>query len=410
MRKPVIMLLAAALGGPAIAQLLPQVGQTVGNVAGQVTGAVNNTLDRTGIDLNAARRTVRDLARERIERLNQFMRTNRQAIEPDEQGQPARRGIILLVDPDAASLAEAGRLGYRAAETQALDSLGISAVVLQVPDGRSLRGALNELRKALPGKTLTADPIHFPSADGGAGSTSQSRAPMPAIATPVGLIDGGVGSSMPVRAQQSFATGGPVPSDHGTAIASLLRDAGVRQILAADVYGRDPAGGSAFAIARALDWMVGQRVQVVTISLVGPRNLLLERAIAAATMRGTVIVAAVGNDGPASPPAFPASYPAVLAVTGVDAKDRAMIEAGNSLHLDYAAPGAGVFALNARGEDRRVRGTSFAAPLVAARAAAALADGANVRSTLDREARDLGKKGPDSIFGRGLLCGACARR
>ncbi len=102
----------------------------------------------------------------------------------------------------------------------------------------------------------------------------------------------------------------------------------------------------------------------------------------------------MGNDGPAAPPAFPASYPAVLAVTGVDVKDRAMIEAGRGLHLDYAAPGAGIFALNARGEDKRVRGTSFAAPLVAARAAAALGSGANVRTALDREARDLGKKGP----------------
>jgi subtilisin family serine protease len=233
---------------------------------------------------------------------------------------------------------------------------------------------------------------------------------MPAIATPVGLIDGGVGPSVSVRAQQSFASSGPAPSDHGTAIASLLRDAGVRSIVSADVYGRDPAGGSALAIARALDWMVGQKVSVVSISLVGPRNPLLERAIAAASTRGTILVAAVGNDGPAAPPAYPASYPAVLAVTGVDIKDRPMIEAGRSLHLDYAAPGAGILALDASGGDRRVRGTSFAAPLVAARAAAAIGNGGNVRAALDKEARDLGKKGADPLFGRGLLCGTCARR
>jgi hypothetical protein len=100
----------------------------------------------------------------------------------------------------------------------------------------------------------------------------------------------------------------------------------------------------------------------------------------------------------------------VLAVTGVDIKDRPMIEAGRSLHLDYAAPGAGILALDANGGDKRVRGTSFAAPLVAARAAAAIGDGGNVRAALDKEARDLGKKGADPVFGRGLLCGACARR
>lgn len=410
MRKSVIMLLLAVLASPALAQLLPQVGQTVGNVAGTLSNTVNGVTDRAALDLDKATRPVRELARDRIERLSRFTRTNRSVVEPDEEGQPARRGIILLVDPDEASLAAAKRLGYRTGAAQTLGSLGLSTVELGVPDGTSLSSALKTLRKALPGKTLTADPIHFQSGETAIGATSPARAPMPAIATPVGLIDGGVGASVGVRAQQGFASGGPAPSDHGTAVASLLRDAGVRNILAADVYGRDPAGGSALAIARALDWMVGQKVPVISISLVGPRNALLERAIAAASSRGTILVAAVGNDGPAAPPSYPASYPAVLAVTGVDTRDRAMIEAGRSLHLDYAAPGAGIFALSAGGEDKRVRGTSFAAPLVAARAAAAIGDGANVRSALDKEARDLGKKGPDAVFGRGLLCGTCARR
>jgi subtilisin family serine protease len=410
MRKSVIMLLMVALASPALAQLLPQVGQAVGNVTGTLGNTVNGVTDRAGLDLDEATRPVRELARDRIERLSQFIRANRAVIEPDEQGQPARRGIILLVDPDEASLTAAQRLGYRAGAAQTLGSLGLSTIELDVPDKTSLSSALKALRKALPGKTLTADPIHFQSAETAIGAAGPIRAPMPAIATPVGLIDGGVIPSMAMRAQQGFASGAPAPSDHGTAIASLLRDAGVRNIVAADVYGRDPAGGGALAIARALDWMVGQKVLVVSISLVGPRNPLLERAIAAASARGTILVAAVGNDGPAAPPAYPASYPAVLAVTGVDARDRAMIEAGRSLHLDYAAPGAGIFALNARGEDKRVRGTSFAAPLVAARAAAAIGGGANVRAALDKEARDLGKKGADSVFGRGLLCGACARR
>jgi len=410
MRKSVIMLLIVALASPAMTQLLPRVGQTVGDVTGQVGGTVNGVLDRAETGLDDATRPVRALARERIERLSQFIRANRTVIAADEEGQPARRGIILLLDPDEPSLATAQRLGYRAGASQTLGALGLSTVELDVPGQTSLAGALKVLRKALPGKTLTADPIHFPSGETGAGATTQARAPMPAIATPVGLIDGGVAPAVAVRAQQGFASGGPAPGDHGTAIASLLRDAGVRNIVAADVYGRDPAGGSALAIARALDWMVGQKVSVVSISLVGPRNPLLERAVAAASARGTILVAAVGNDGPAAPPAYPASYPAVLAVTGVDAKDRAMIEAGRSLHLDYAAPGADIFALNARGEDKRVRGTSFAVPLVAARAAAAIGVGANVRATLDKEARDLGKKGPDAVFGRGLLCAACARR
>jgi hypothetical protein len=419
MRKPVIILVAAALAGPALAQILPQVGQNLGNVVGQTTGqvtsavgsTVNGALDRAGdLDLERATQTVLELAQDRVARLSQFIRSNRAVIEPDEQGQPARRGVVLLLDPDASAIAAAQRLGYRAGETQTLGELGLRAVELEIPQGTSLKDALKALRRALPGKELTADPIHFPSGDAAGGMANANPTPIPAIMTPVGLIDGGVGPAVTVRAQQGFATGSPTSSDHGTAIASLLRDAGVRNIIAADVYGRDPAGGGALAIARALDWMVGQHVPVVSISLVGPRNPLLERAIAAAGARGTTLVAAVGNDGPAAPPAYPASYAAVLAVTAVDGKDRALIEAGRSLHLDYAAPGAGILALDANGQDRRVRGTSFAVPLVAARAAAAVGNGADIRTALDREARDLGKKGPDAAFGRGLLCGSCARR
>ena len=117
----------------------------------------------------------------------------------------------------------------------------------------------------------------------------------------------------------------------------------------------------------------------------------------------------MGNDGPAAPPAYPASYAGVVAVTGVDGRNRVLIEAGRALHLDYAAPGANILARNKSGKWSEVRGTSYAVPLVAARAAAALDEGGNWRARLDREAEDLGPRGPDERFGRGLLCRDCVR-
>ena len=168
--------------------------------------------------------------------------------------------------------------------------------------------------------------------------------------------------------------------------------------MVADVYGRDPAGGNAIAIARALGWLAAHQVRIVTISLVGPDNPLLSGAIAAARRKGLIVVAAVGNDGPAAPPAFPASYDGVVAVTGVDGRDRALIEAGRALHLDYAAPGADMVAANINGKAARVRGTSFAAPFVAGRLHQHLQQG-NLPAALQAlsgEARDLGRKGPDN--------------
>ena len=94
-----------------------------------------------------------------------------------------------------------------------------------------------------------------------------------------------------------------------------------------------------------------------------------------------------------------------MAVTGVDGRNRALIEAGRALHLDYAAPGADIVGVDARGRAKKLRGTSFAAPLVAARIAAA--GGTSWRAKVDGEARDLGKKGHDDTYGRGLVCEKC---
>lgn len=417
MRRYVIPFLLLGLAVPAIGQIgLPSLGQDVGTAVGSTLDRIGGTVDSlTGLDVRQPVRSATRLAGDRLARLTAFVRANRAHVELDEDGQPARRGVVLLLDADAASLETARQLGFGVRALHELDNLGLATGELTVPPGMALAEALRRLRGALPGKTLSADQLHFRGT-----SSRKPRATSPAgpagsaaITTPVGLIDGGVSSVIPTVKARAFASGGPSPSDHGTALASLLRHAGVSRIYAADVYGRDPAGGDALAIARALDWLAAERVPVISISLVGPRNPLLEHAVGALSRKGVTVVAAVGNDGPAAPPAFPASYPVVLAVTAVDARNRALIEAGRALHLDYAAPGADIRALDARGKAKAVRGTSFATPLVAARAAAAIdrdRGGDALKPALDAEARDLGKKGPDPVFGRGLLCGDCRPR
>jgi hypothetical protein len=412
MRRYLAPLLIICLGTSAPAQIgLPQAGPMVGGVVDTVGGTVERTLDRTrDLDLTAPVRSVAQFARDRVQRIRRLVRANPERIELDDRGEPARRGIVLLLDADAAALDAARKLGFTARTVDGLDELGLGAAELTAPAGMPLARALARLRSALPGKTLSADVLHFEGASAARASAGGAQVTGRPILAAVGVIDGGVGPTVVVAEQAGFATGAPAASDHGTAVAGLPRDAGVRAIYAADVYGRDPAGGGALAIARALNWLADKKVRVVSMSLVGPRNPLLERALATLSARGTIILAAVGNDGPSAPPAYPASYPSVLAITGVDGRNRALIEAGRALHLDYAAPGADIRALNAKGVARSVRGTSFAVPLAAARAAAAIDAGRAVRPTLDAEARDLGRKGPDNQFGRGLLCGGCGRR
>ena len=387
---------AAQLGLPGVA--LPRVG-------GVVDG-LGDTIRDTAAPVVA---TARDLARTRLDRIDALVRANRDLIELDLGGAPARRGELLLVDPTPQQLASAQDAGFRLIDRSPIEGLDFAVATLAAPSGISLAGAEKRLERILPGAAIGADLLHFQAGAGGALPVVGAAAASSSIATPVGVIDGAPGASLAPRAVRGFAKGAPLASNHGSAIVSLLAHAGVERVLVADVYGADPAGGNALAIARGLGWLVGQGAKVVTVSLVGPPSPVLAKAVAAAQAKGTLIVAAVGNDGPAAPPAYPASYPGVLAVTGVDGRNRALIEAGRALHLDYAAPGADMLAADARGRWVRVRGTSYAAPLVAARAAAGFRGRSAALAALDREARDLGARGPDRAFGRGLLCESCRR-
>jgi subtilisin family serine protease len=214
-----------------------------------------------------------------------------------------------------------------------------------------------------------------------------------------------VGPGGDLAGQAGFAIGAPRPSAHAQAIRSLLAGAGTARLYVADIYGSDPAGGNALAIARALGWMIRQGVPVVSISLVGPANPLVRRAVELARAKGLVVVAAVGNDGPAAPAAYPASYPGVIAVTGVDRQNRVLFEAGKAAHLDYAAPGADLTAIGLDGRRVALRGTSFAAPLAASRIAAHRVKQDSQLSTFQAVDAEAQVRGPR--VGRGILCAGC---
>lgn len=400
--------LVASLAAPAGAQLgVP--GASVGGGVGRVRDAVGEiaapVLDPLSELAGEVVRDARQLARERVQRLSRLVARNGDRVEWDEERQPAVRGEVLLLDPDAAALDVARRAGYSVIEQGAIEGLGVAYARLGTPDGMPLARAVEGLRKALPGREISADQLHFPSgrsAREGKGAASSTALPRGGT---VGVIDGAIAGSDHLVAQRAFAAGGPKASDHASAIASLLSAAGTARIYGADVYGTDPAGGNALAIARALGWMQGQGVPVVSISLVGPSNPLLARAVAAAQGKGMVIVAAVGNDGAAAPPAYPASYPGVVAVTGVDGAGRVLIEAGRAAHLDYAAPGADMSAMVPGRGRVQLRGTSYAAPLAASRIAARRAGGASAPAAI--RAADAEALRSSRRTGRGVLCNVC---
>lgn len=397
--------LLAMIAAPLAAQIaLPQVGLPE---VGVIVDQLDDTIDRTTRQIE---REAQRLATDRLRRIDRLVRRNRDTIEFDMNGAPARKGELLVMDASQAGLEQALEHGFAALSRESVEGLELEVVRLSVPAAMTLADAQVHLMAILPDAVISADTLHFQSGSADAEKLVFSAAMSSSNSVPVGMIDGAAGAVVKVAEQRGFAKGAPHPSNHGSAVASLLAHAGVGTIRVADVYGTDKAGGNALAIAKGLGWLVTRGSRVVTISLVGPRNPVLGRAIASVQRRGVVVVAAVGNDGPASPPSYPASYDGVVAVTAVDGKRRALIEAGRALHLDYAAPGADIYGRNAKGRRIRLRGTSFATPLVAARAAQAIGQGRDWRSALDHEAEDLGKKGHDDVYGRGLVCGRCDGR
>ena len=391
---------------------LPVVGSTLQNVLGQPgeREAVAPTLDTVaGLPDRIAEAPPATLLELRRLRLRELIRQYPRELEADSSGMPVRRGMLFAIDPDQMSLQLAARAGFGIVADEVDLELGIRSVTFSVPRGWSAKEALKRLRSVAPRLQVDFDHLYEPAGGdllpfAGALAASQGARGGPRI----GIVDGGVAthpSMAGASIEQNGFAGRPQPTGHGTAVASLIVGnqgpfqgaARGASLFVADVYGGSRAAGSATSIVRALGWLASKRPQVINISLVGPQNALVQRAVQALRARGINIVAAVGNDGPAAPPQYPASYPGVVAVTGVDARGRALPEAGKAAHLDFGAPGADMAAALPGQGYAKVRGTSFAAPLASAR----LALSGSVQRLASEASPGHGR------VGRGIVCGIC---
>ena len=419
------VVVAAVLAPLAQAQLLrpldpvlgaaPPVGQTVGRTVGQATGALDETAGQLGERFDPPA-----LLQARVRRLADFVRHNARFVEADAAGDPVVRGEVLAIAPSAQTLAAAQGAGFAVTRQTRLGALQIEVEVLAPPAGLAAQTALERLRQIAPDGQFELNHLYFGAGvaggDAGGGATPAGGSGAQASVR-IGLIDTGVQVATPALhgaplEQRGFAPGAPAPAAHGTATASLIAGrlgrfrgaAPGARLYVADIYGRSPVGGSAEALAQALDWMAEVRAPVINVSLVGPPNALVAVAIRTLTARGARVVAAVGNDGPAAPPAYPASYPQAIAVTPVDPHDHVLPEAGRALHIDFAAPGDGFSAASLAGGLTPVRGASFASPIVAGRLAAHLASPNRTEAeaavqALAREAHPIGPAGGHGVVG-----------
>lgn len=349
-----------------------------------------------------------------------LLRRHPAQLEPDPRGFPVTRAVIIALAPDPDALARALLRGYVIQDDRQLAGLDQRLVTLLVPRGTSTREALRELRADDPQGQYDFDHLYIESAAAQPAATSSPEAAgITPVEIRVGLIDGGVDAAHPVfqrrPPQVSGCDGRAQPSAHGTGVASLFVGwsdeftgaAPGAQLLAVDVYCGQTAGGRVRDVVAALGELAGASVRVINMSIVGPDNAVLAATVRAVQARDILIVAASGNDGPRAGPLYPAAYPGVVAVSAVDAKRRVLPEASGGRHVSFAAPGADLRAAAPQGGYQQVRGTSFAAPLVAGLLARELArPGAasvDVLRQFAAAADDLGAKGRDNRYGYGLV-------
>jgi subtilisin family serine protease len=372
-------------------------------------------------------RRLQDLRRLRVRAL---IRDHRREIEADPNGAPILRGEVVAFSPTDAALERARAAGFSVIRERALDGLDARLVILAALNGVATRQAVQQLRALDPDGLYDFNHLYMdsgavvravgPEADRPTADSSDNLSA--AGVAKVGLVDGGVDTAHAVfrgvAIHQHGCSGSSVPDAHGTAVASLMIGRSPRfhgaapgsELYAADVYCGLATGGAVDAVADALAWLVRERVAVINVSLVGPPNLTLESVVRMVIAHGHVIVAAVGNDGPAAPPLYPASYPDVVGVTAVDAHQRALLEACRGRQVKFSAPGADMSAANPAQGYAVVRGTSFAAPIVAGLLAEMLhepdkAGAARAIADLAARAVDLGAPGPDPVYGFGLVGG-----
>jgi stage II sporulation protein D len=288
----------------------------------------------------------------------------------------------------------------------------------------------------------------------------------------VAVIDTGLDFGHPdlggrVAAARSFVSDSPVDQvGHGTFVAGIIAAstgngqgiAGIAfpaQLLVAKVVGADGSVDPTVE-ARAVRWAADQGARVINLSLGGLRDparpardtfsAAEQEAIAYATRRGALVVAAVGNSDQAPRAPWPyASYPAALPhVVGVSAlaEDGSVPLFSNrdAVFNDLAAPGEAIVSTLPRAltalrpscveqgyspcgppEYRQAAGTSFAAAQVSAAAALLFAAKPTLRpeqaaAILERTAVDVAPAtgcqrcppGRDALSGWGRLDVAAA--
>jgi len=338
-------------------------------------------------------------------------------------------GVLSEAQADAL----ARRHGLRRVESQSFPLIGATIGLFRITGGKTVEAASREF--ALDGSVRSVQPnFRYVLQDQDAALSEgdpaqyalvklhlpQAHALARGANVTVAVIDSGIDLKHPEFSAASItpfdALGSKEgPHAHGTGVAGvivshgrLMGSAPAAQILAIRAFATSNKGAesSSYVFLKGLDFAAAHGAQIVNMSFAGPKDGLVERALAALAARNIVMIAAAGNAGPKSPPLYPAADTHVVAVSATDAQDKLFAASNRGTYVALAAPGVDIFLPAPDDKYQIVSGTSFSAAYVSGLAALMLERNPGlkpeeVRAILMKTARDLGPPGRDEQFGAG---------
>ncbi|MEV0267581.1 S8 family serine peptidase [Hamadaea sp. NPDC050747] len=243
----------------------------------------------------------------------------------------------------------------------------------------------------------------------------------------VAIIDSGVDATHPdlrgrVVSGADFTEGGQVSTGdgtrdirgHGTQMAGLIVGNGRVQgvapgatIVPINDHTTTDAPSSG-ALVEGIKWAVAHNVDVISISAGGPDSPLLKRAVDLAIQHDIVVVAAAGNVGQSTELRYPAAYPGVVAVCGVDRQGNHSSVSATVPPPVLCAPSDNISSTYPGSRYAVGSGTSQATALVAGSVALIRAkfpsiSAADVVNRLADTATDKGELGRDNVYGYGIV-------
>ena len=198
---------------------------------------------------------------------------------------------------------------------------------------------------------------------------------------------------------------------HGTMVTTLLDDLlpEEAEILLLRVF-NDTGSASRAVILSALSYALEHGADVINMSLgwegADSSFHFLDTVLERAWAQNVPVVCAAGNKSTNASTCYPASCRTTLSVSAVSQALRYELFSNFGSSVDFCAPGSGIRTVGPQNTDMISRGTSFAAPHVAAAAADMLLlrpmNSNDLYAAMKACSADLGLEGRDELYGWGL--------